>query len=175
MFLYGQFVWKKNPSRKSYAALDLMEFTVCETIKMSLHIPIDEYVNSDCTNWKSKICLFTTNMLNLFYFLCFFSTCVFQTILIFQIQLISYKRFLECTLIQWRLSIYPYCTQVAEATFFMKSLEANFTFRWNMFVVVYECSGRSAGSRDQLSQANSELRIIENRQDFKDIFIKIFV
>ena len=36
------------------------------------------------------------------------------------IQLISYKRFLECTHIQWRLSIYPKCTQVAEGTFFMK-------------------------------------------------------
>ena len=38
-----------------------------------------------------------------------------------EIQLISYIRYLECTLIQWRLSIYPYCTQVAEGTFFMKS------------------------------------------------------
>ena len=37
------------------------------------------------------------------------------------IQLISYKRYLECTLIQWILSIYPQCTQVAEGTFFMKS------------------------------------------------------
>ena len=38
------------------------------------------------------------------------------------IQLISYKWFLECTLIQWRLYgyIYPQCTQVAEGTFFNK-------------------------------------------------------
>ena len=28
---------------------------------------------------------------------------------------------MECTLIQWGISIYPYCTQVAEGTFFMKS------------------------------------------------------
>ena len=29
--------------------------------------------------------------------------------------------FLECTLIQWRQSVYTYCTQVAEGTlFFMK-------------------------------------------------------
>ena len=35
------------------------------------------------------------------------------------LQQISYKRFLEC--IQWRLSIYPLCTQVAEGTFFIKS------------------------------------------------------
>ena len=38
-----------------------------------------------------------------------------------KLQLISYKRYLECTLIQWRLSIYPWCTQVAAGTFFMKS------------------------------------------------------
>ena len=37
------------------------------------------------------------------------------------LQLISYKRFLECTLIKWRLSIYPLCTQVPDGTFFMKS------------------------------------------------------
>ena len=29
------------------------------------------------------------------------------------IQLISYKRYLVCTLVQWRLSIYSQCTQVA--------------------------------------------------------------
>ena len=37
------------------------------------------------------------------------------------IQLILYKRYMECTFIQWRLSIYHQCTQVAEGTFFMKS------------------------------------------------------
>ena len=37
------------------------------------------------------------------------------------IQIISYKRYLKCTLVQWRLSIYPLCTQVAVGTFFMKS------------------------------------------------------
>ena len=37
------------------------------------------------------------------------------------LQLISYKRYFEWTLVQWRLSIYPQCTQVAEGTFFMKS------------------------------------------------------
>ena len=47
------------------------------------------------------------------------------------IQLISYKRFLECTLIQWRLSIYPQCTQVAEGTFFMKSLVAKDNIKYN--------------------------------------------
>ena len=42
---------------------------------------------------------------------------------IFNIQLISYKRYLECTLFQWRLSIYPISlsAQVAVGTFFMKS------------------------------------------------------
>ena len=44
---------------------------------------------------------------------------------LFNVQVISYKRFLECTLIQWRLSIYPYCTQVADGTFFMKSPVVN--------------------------------------------------
>ena len=39
----------------------------------------------------------------------------------FFIQLISYKRYLEFTLVQWRLSIYPQCTQVAEGIFLMKS------------------------------------------------------
>ena len=38
----------------------------------------------------------------------------------FILQLISYKRFLGCTLIPWRLSI-PSAHQVAEGTFFMKS------------------------------------------------------
>ena len=38
-----------------------------------------------------------------------------------KVQLISYKRYLECTNVQWRLSIYPKCTQVAESTFLMKS------------------------------------------------------
>ena len=33
------------------------------------------------------------------------------------IQMISYKRYFECTLVQWRLSIYPYFTQVAEVPF----------------------------------------------------------
>ena len=37
------------------------------------------------------------------------------------LQLISYKRYLECTLVQWRLSIFPLRQQVAEGTFFMKS------------------------------------------------------
>ena len=42
---------------------------------------------------------------------------------LFKLQLISYKRYLEYTLVQWRLStsINPLCTQVAEGTFFMKS------------------------------------------------------
>ena len=31
------------------------------------------------------------------------------------------KKYLECSLIQWRLSIYPWCTQVAVGTLFMKS------------------------------------------------------
>ena len=38
-----------------------------------------------------------------------------------EVQLISYKRYLECTLIQCILSIYPLYRQVAESTFFMKS------------------------------------------------------
>ena len=38
-----------------------------------------------------------------------------------ELQLISYKRYLERTLVQWILSIYPLFTQVAESTFFMKS------------------------------------------------------
>ena len=37
-----------------------------------------------------------------------------------QLQLISYKRYVECTLVQWRLSINPWA-QVAVGTFFMKS------------------------------------------------------
>ena len=36
------------------------------------------------------------------------------------IQLISYKRYFESTLVQWRLSIYPKCTQVVTDTFFMR-------------------------------------------------------
>ena len=35
------------------------------------------------------------------------------------IQLVSYKRYLECTLVQWRLSIQPQCTLVAEVPFFL--------------------------------------------------------
>ena len=39
-----------------------------------------------------------------------------------EIQLISYKRYLECTLVQWRLSIYlSLRAQVAVGTFFMIS------------------------------------------------------
>ena len=38
-----------------------------------------------------------------------------------KIQLIAYKRFLECTLIQWRLSNYPLSTQETEGTFIKKS------------------------------------------------------
>ena len=38
-------------------------------------------------------------------------------ILSFLLQMISYKRYLECTLVQWRLSIYPKCRQVAEVPF----------------------------------------------------------
>ena len=45
----------------------------------------------------------------------------YENIINIHIQLISNKRFLECTLIQSRLSIYPQCTQVAQGTFFMKS------------------------------------------------------
>ena len=41
------------------------------------------------------------------------------------IQLISYKRYFECTHVPWRLSFYPQCTQIAEGTFFMKSPVAN--------------------------------------------------
>ena len=37
-----------------------------------------------------------------------------------KLQLISYKRYLEFTLVQWRLSIYPW--GLAVGTFFMKSL-----------------------------------------------------
>ena len=37
------------------------------------------------------------------------------------VQLISYKWYMKCTLVQWRLSIYPQCTQVAEGTIFKKS------------------------------------------------------
>ena len=33
------------------------------------------------------------------------------------VQLNSYKRYLKCTLIQWKLSIYNQCTQVAEVPF----------------------------------------------------------
>ena len=41
---------------------------------------------------------------------------------IIRIYFILYKRYLECTLIQWRLSIYlSLSAQVAEGTFFMKS------------------------------------------------------
>ena len=35
------------------------------------------------------------------------------------VQLISSKRYLECTLVQWILSIYLWCTQVAGGTFSM--------------------------------------------------------
>ena len=37
-----------------------------------------------------------------------------------QLQLISYKRYLECTLVQWRLYL-SLSAQVAKSTFFMKS------------------------------------------------------
>ena len=46
-----------------------------------------------------------------------------QLIYISVLQLISYKRFLECTLIQWRISIYriyPKCT-ASRGNLFMKS------------------------------------------------------
>ena len=47
------------------------------------------------------------------------------------IQLSSYKRFLQWTLIQWRLSIYPWVPRRAEGTFFWKSMVSEvILFTW---------------------------------------------
>ena len=45
---------------------------------------------------------------------------VFKCFISKLIQLVSFKRFFQCTLLQWTLSIYPHSTQVALGTVFTK-------------------------------------------------------
>ena len=75
--------------------------------------------------WQQKKILSSSNMIEN-WFIWFPVVHQFKTIftgflLIDSLQMNSYKRYFEFTLVQWRLSIYPLCTQIAEGTFFMKS------------------------------------------------------